>query len=390
MLAKLAAFRGHPIDGHAPLVSGRELNAYIAAGISTEHECVTVDEAAEKLARGLYILIREATNAHNLHALLPLINARNSRRICFCTDDRIPQDLLSTGSIDAMVRVAIGAGIDPIEAIRMATLNTAECFSLHERGALAPGRMADLVVVDDLQAFQARQVITAGQLVAENGQMLPSLSLPSTDTNPVADSINVNWNHLSFAIPARGSQIRVIGARDNQLITDAFTLDATIVEGHAVADPARDLLKMAVIERHHASGGLGLGFIQGFGLQRGAIAGSVAHDHHNLVVIGADDHSMMNAARAVAEMGGGLVVACDDQIRAQLPLPIGGLMSDQPVHAVAAAYDALRAAARDQGSPLHDPFMAMSFMALEVIPNLKLTDKGLVDVTQFALVDLFV
>jgi adenine deaminase len=390
ILAKIAAFRGHPIDGHAPQISGRELNAYVAAGIHTEHECVTVDEAAEKLARGLYVLIREATNAHNLHALLPLINTHNSRRICFCTDDRIPQDLLDIGSIDEMVRVAIAANIDPIEAIRMATLNSAECCSLHERGAIAPGRMADLVVVDDLNNFQARQVIAGGRLVAAEGRMLPDGQLPAASTNPFANSINVHWNHLSFAIPARGTQIRVIGARENQLLTNAFTLDATIVDGHVVADTARDLLKMAVIERHHGSGSHGLGFIQGIGLQRGAIAGSIAHDHHNLVVIGADDNSMMTAARAVAEMGGGLVVAHDDQISAQLPLPIGGLMSDQPIHAVAEAYDALRAAARAQGSPLHDPFMAMSFMALEVIPNLKLTDKGLVDVTQFALVDLFV
>lgn len=389
-LAKLAAFRGHPIDGHAPLVTGRDLNAYVAAGIGTDHESISVEEAAEKLARGLYILIREATNAHNLRALLPLINAHNSRRICFCTDDRIPHDLLTFGSIDEMVRVAIAGGIAPVEAIRMATLNTAECYALHDRGAIAPGRVADLVVVDDLTHFQARQVIAGGQVAAEQGQMLPALQMSPDTTNPVANSINVNWNHLSFAIPARGAQIRVIGARDNQLITDAHILDATIVDGDAVADPGRDLLKMAVIERHQASGSHGLGFIQGFGLQQGAIASSVAHDHHNLIIIGADDHSMMTAARAIGEMGGGLVVAHADQIKAQLPLPIGGLMSDQPIHTVSAAYDALRAAAHALGSPLHDPFMAMSFMALEVIPSLKLTDKGLVDVTQFALVDLFV
>lgn len=390
MLAKLAAFGSHPIDGHAPQVSGRDLNAYVAAGIWTEHECVTVAEAAEKLARGLYVLIREATNAHNLQALLPLINAYTSRRICFCTDDRIPQDLLEIGSIDHMVRAAIAYGIDPIEALRMASLNSAECYQLHDRGAIAPGRMADLVLVDDLHDFQARQVIAKGQLIAEDGKLLTPLDRPSSLPNPVSNSINIGWKNLAFAIPARGAKIRVIGLRDSQLLTDARTLDATIVEGKAVADPTRDLLKMAVIERHHASGSYGLGFIQGVGLKQGAIAGSVAHDHHNVVVIGADDTSMMTAARAVDAMGGGLAVALGDQITAQLPLPIGGLMSDQPIHDVAAAYDALRAAAHALGSEIHDPFMAMSFMALEVIPSLKLTDKGLVDVDNFALVDLFV
>ena len=390
MLAKLAAFRSHPIDGHAPQVSGRDLNAYVAAGIWTEHECVTVAEAAEKLARGLYVLIREATNAHNLQALLPLINAHNSRRICFCTDDRIPQDLLEIGSIDHMVRTAIAYGIEPIEALRMASLNSAECYQLHDRGAIAPGRVADLVLVDDLHDFQARQVIAKGQLIAEAGKLLTPLDRPSSLPNPVSNSINISWKNLSFAIPARGEKIRVIGLRDSQLLTDARTLDATIVEGNVVADPARDLLKMAVIERHHASGSYGLGFIQGIGLKQGAIAGSVAHDHHNVVVIGADDISMMTAARAIDAMGGGLAVALGEQITTQLPLPIGGLMSDQPVHVVAAAYDALRAAAHALGSEIHDPFMAMSFMALEVIPSLKLTDKGLVDVDNFALVDLFV
>ena len=388
VLSKLAAFRGHPVDGHAPQIRGRYLNAYVAAGIATEHECVTPEEAAEKLARGLYVLIREATNAHNLRALLPFINSHNSRRVCFCTDDRIPHDLLHIGSIDHMVRVAIAYGIEPIEALRMATLNTAECYQLHDRGAIAPGRVADLVIVDDLHDFQARQTIAGGQVVALDGKMLAPLNVPSI--NPVNSSVNIAWNTVNLAIPARSQRIRVIGALENQLITEARILDTSIVEGLAVADPSRDLLKMAVIERHHGRGSMGLGFIQGIGLKRGAIAGTVAHDHHNLVVIGADDASMMAAARAVAEMGGGLVVACDGEITAKLPLPIGGLMSDQPIHAVATLYDALRAAAHAQGSPLHDPFMAMSFMALEVIPHLKLTDKGLVDVDQFVLVDLFV
>lgn len=391
MLAKIAAFAGRPRDGHAPAVRGQALNAYVAAGIGSEHECTTVTEAQEKLARGLYILIREATNAHNLHTLLPLVTPHNSRRLCFCTDDRIPSDLLDQGSIDYMVREAIAFGLDPITALRMATLNPAEWFGLHDRGAIAPGRVADLLIVDDLHDFRPRQVYAGGQLVAEEGELVPALWTNNrADTNNVGSSVNIDWRAVNFAIPAQSSRVRVIGAQENQLVTEARTLDALIAEGNAIADPTRDLLKMAVIDRHQASGAMGRGFIQGIGLRQGAMAGTVAHDHHNLVVIGADDQSMMNAARLVAAMQGGLALVNGEQVVATLPLPVAGLMSDRPITEVRQAYDMLLAGAHTQGSPLHDPFMAMSFMALEVIPSLKLTDQGLVDVEQFALVDLFV
>lgn len=391
VLEKISAFRGRPIDGHLPNVRGQALNAYVAAGIGSEHECVTVAEAAEKLARGLYILIREATIAHNLHTLLPLITPQNSRRICFCTDDRIPSDLLDQGSIDYMVREAIRFGIDPITAVQIATLNTAEWFGRHERGAIAPGRVADLLVVDDLRQFVVRQVYVRGRLVAEAGRMLPGFapavaSIPA----PVSGKMNVDWNKVDFRIPARGAQVRVIGAIEHQLITEELIQPATILEGAAVADPARDLLKIAVIDRHTGSGAMGLGFIHGMGLTRGAMAGTVAHDHHNLIVIGADDHSMMTAAREVTAMGGGLAVVDGDRVLATLPLPVGGLMSNQPITTVRQGYDAVVMAARQLGSELHDPFMAMSFKALAVIPKLKLTDQGLVDVERFQLVDLFI
>lgn len=391
VLAKLAAFAGRPIDGHAPAWTGQALNAYVAAGISSEHECTTPAEAAEKLARGLYILIRQATNAQNLHALLPFITPANSRRICFCTDDRVPADLIDAGSVDWMVREAIAAGIDPIVALQMATLNPSERFGLHDRGAIAPGRRADLLVCDDLHAFAARLVFAGGQLVAEEGRLLPTVKLPAPPLPAaLSASIHIDWPRVDLAIPARSSHVRVIGHLPDQLVTEERILPATVVAGLAVADPSRDLLKMAVIERHHGLGIVGLGFIQGIGLRQGALAGTVAHDHHNLVVMGVDDESMLLAAQTVADLGGGLAVVAGGRVQTSLALPVGGLMSDRPIGEVRAAYDALTAAAAALGSPLHDPFMAMSFMALEVIPALKLTDVGLVDVVQFAPVALFV
>ena len=273
----------------------------------------------------------------------------------------------------------------------MATLNTAEWFGLHDRGGIAPGRVADLLVIDDLRVFRPRQVYVGGRVVAENGKMLAE-SIPPARLIPAAvgASVNIDWSKVDFAIPARGTYLRAIGVVEGQLITTEEIVPARIVAGEAVADIDRDLLKMAVVERHQASGAMGLGFIQGMGLQRGAIAGTVAHDHHNLVIIGVDDRSMMTAARAVAAMGGGLVVTDGEQGVAALSLPVAGVMSDQPIAAVRREYDRLIQAARQQGSELHDPFMAMSFKALEVIPKLKLTDRGLVDVEQFGFVDLFV
>ena len=391
VLAKIAAFRGQPVDGHAPALSGQALNAYAAAGAGSDHECATVAEAAEKLARGFYVLIREATNAHNLHALLPLVNERNNRRICFCTDDRIPGDLLTQGSIDYMLREAIAFGIEPVTAFRMATLNSAERFGLHDRGAVSPGRRADLLVFEDLLAPSPAQVYAGGRLRAEGGRLLDDAHFdPAPVPATVSSSVNVAWDAFDLRIPAARAHVRVIGSLKDQLLTEERILEARIEDGQAVADPARDILKMAVVDRHTASGSMGLGFIQGFGLRRGAIAGTVAHDHHNLVVIGADDKSMTTAARTVAEMGGGLAVADGSDALATLPLPVAGLMSDRPLREVRTRYDLLLDAAHEFGSSFHDPFMAMSFMALEVIPKLKLTDQGLVDVEAFSLVDLFV
>jgi adenine deaminase len=388
LLAKIAAMQGRPVDGHCPGLSGKGLNAYVAAGIGSDHECVTVAEAREKLARGLYVLIREATNARNLDALLPMITPANSRRICFCTDDRTPTHLLRTGSVDEMVRRAIAFGIDPIEAIRMATLNPAEWFGLHHLGMIAPGRAANLFVFDHLEAPRARMVFSRGKLVAQDGRMIGPDKAPVAA--PPLGRCDVQWDAVRWDVPARSQRIRVIGAHDGQLVTEHRVTTGKVAGGCTVSDVPRDVLKMAVIERHGTSRTWSVGFVAGFGLRRGAIAGTVAHDHHNLVVIGADDTSMQTAARAVVAADGGLAVAAGETVVARLSLPVGGLMSDRPIADVAADYDQLLSTAREFGSALTDPFMAMSFMALEVIPSLKLTDRGLVDVEQFKLVDLFV
>lgn len=377
LTAKLGQFAHRPIDGHAPGVRGRALNAYAAAGVGSDHESVTADEAREKLARGLYLLIREATNARNLDALLPIVTPANARRVCFCTDDRTPGDLLREGSVDGMVRRAIAFGIDPIEAIRMATLNPAEWFRLRHLGALAPGRAADAIVFDDLRAPAPRLVFKRGALVARDGKLVVPVA-PSA--RKIDSRCVVKLDAARLALRPTSDRCRVIGLRPDQLVTD-----------HLIEDVgAAGQNKMAVAERHGGPGTVGVGFVRGLGLARGALAGTVAHDHHNLVVAGADDSSMLAAADAVVKMGGGLAVAVGERVVARLALPVGGLMSAAPVEEVAAGYDALVAAARELGSPLADPFMALSFAALEVIPTLKLTDLGLVDVERFEVVSVFV
>ena len=388
LLAELKAFAGRPLDGHAPQVGGRNLNAYAAAGITSDHECTTLEEAREKMRAGMRIFLREGSVARNLRDLLPLVTPENERRLCLCTDDRQPSDLLAEGSIDHLVRLTIDEGIAPVTAIRMATLNPTEHFGLGDRGAVAPGRRADLVVFENLQSPQAHLVYRGGMIAAVGGQLTATGPDPGIPCS-VRSTVRVDWSRVDFRLPSGKGKVRVIGIREGQLLTDAMLLEPRTENGRPLADPQRDLLKMAVIERHHASGRMGLGLVRGIGLRRGAIAGTVAHDHHNLVVIGADDLSMETAARAVAEPGGGLAAAAGKTVTALLPLPIAGLMSDEPAETVRDNLETLLAAARKLGSPLPDPFMTMSFLGLEVIPALKLTDRGLVDVGAGKIVPLF-
>ncbi len=388
VLQKIQAFNGKVIDGHAPGVEGVDLNAYCAAGIGSDHECISLDEALAKLRLGMTIFVREATNAHNLEALLGLFKPEFVSRICLCTDDRHPSDLVDEGSIDAMIRAAIAHGVPPVLAIRAGTLNTAEYFRLRDRGAIAPGKRADLIVFSDLNDLRPELVIRGGRQAAQDGKMLP-WDQPVKGTK-ARGTINVRWDRLNFSIPASGTRMRVIGMTPDNLVTESRILEPLVRDGCAVADPARDLAKLAVVERHFGTGHVGLGFIQGLGLKAGALAGTVAHDHHNIVVAGMDDESMALAVREIASMQGGMVVVGPEGVRARLALPIAGLMSDQPLLVVRDQYDQLTAAAFALGSTYHDPFMALSFMALSVIPHLKLTDLGLVDVDKFELTSLFV
>jgi adenine deaminase len=392
VLAKLEVTRkrGMPVDGHAPSLSGRDLQAYIAAGITSDHECTRPEEALEKLRAGMYLMIRQGSAEHNLEDLLPVVTPENSRRCILVSDDRHPDDLMDRGHMDYSIRLAVRKGLNPVTAIQMVTLNPAERFRLWDRGAIAPGYRADMVILNNLEDMQVEKVFVWGQLVAEQGNVL-SFSRPEVKSR--TSSINIKNSKLNFAIPARTGRIRVIGVIKDQIVTEMLEVEAKIAkakEKMAVSDIERDILKLAVIERHKDTGNVGLGFVRGIGLRRGAIASTVAHDSHNLIIVGTNDFDMKFAANCVAEMGGGLVAVDNGQVKASLPLPVAGLMSDEPLENVRKKMDRLLSVTKELGSPLANPFMTLSFLALPVIPALKLTDKGLVDVNKFEFVDLFV
>lgn len=390
VLAKItaAADRGLRIDGHAPGVSGRDLAAYLTAGIRSDHECTSVDEAREKLADGMHIMIREGSCARNLHDLLPLVSDRTAARLLWCTDDRNAGDLMTEGHIDHIIREAVNGGVDPVTAIRMATLHPARYFGLRDRGAVAPGRWADLVVFSDLARPVAERVYRRGEWVAEDGAIRPEVTFPDPVTAPSA--MRIPDDEIDLSVEPAGRRVRVIELIPGQIVTRAGVETPRSAGGRAVADPDRDILKLAVVERYTGRGGTGIGFVRGFGLKRGALASSVAHDSHNLIAVGADDAAIQAAIRAVARMGGGLAVAdgAAGTIH-RLPLPVAGLMSTSPVAEVREGLDRLVRAAADIGCTLPDPFGTLSFLALPVIPELKLTDRGLVDGTRFVRVPLF-
>ncbi len=390
VLAKIAAAHDRFVDGHAPCLTGHDLCAYVGAGIRSDHECTTSQEAMEKLRLGMQVFIREGSVAKNMAALLPAVTPSTAARFGLVSDDRHPTDLLAEGHMNGLLRKAVAQGLPPVTAIRMVTSNPAVFFSLRDVGAIAPGYRADLVLLEDLDEFRVRAVWKAGRLVARDGRLVAEL--PPPPPAPRA-TIRIDWDrvkHVEVPVGGVGPRIgRVIEVIPDQLVTRALAIPLTIRDGLAVADPTHDVAKLAVIERHRATGNVGLGFVRGLGLHTGAIASSVAHDSHNIVVAGMNDADMMAAVRAVEQLEGGLVAIRDQRVLAAVPLPIAGLLSALSLEDVAKQMAETLAAARMLGSSLRNPFMSLSFLALPVIPALKLTDRGLVDVTRGAFVPLF-
>jgi adenine deaminase len=389
VLAKIMAAQEHNlvVDGHAPGLSGRDLCAYAAAGVMSDHECTTLEEARQRIRLGMWLMIREGSAARNLDALLPLVKEMHPPRVFFVTDDRDPQDLTTRGHIDSMVRRAIELGLDAVEAIRLASYNTAQYFRLYKRGAVAPGFVADLVVLDDLHLFQVESVYKDGALVAQDGKLL--VDLPSPAFTGVTGTVHMgDIRQADLRIPGQPGSIAVVGIEPGQITTRHLQEEAPLRNGEIVADPSRDLLKLVVIERHHASGRVGLGLVKGFGLRKGALASSVAHDAHNLVIAGVSDSDILKAARTLEEMGGGFACVVDGEVRARVPLPYAGLVSPLPAAELVQQLRALDAAAAELGCRLDHPCMTLSFLSLSVIPSLKLTDRGLIDVETFTLLPL--
>lgn len=390
VLAKIAVAQvaGRPVDGHAPGVTGQLLQAYVLAGVGSDHECVGPQEAVEKLRAGMRVMVREGSAAKNLSALLPIVNEFNVRRCMFVTDDKHPEELLRAGYLDGTLRKAVAQGMNPVAAIQMVTLNPAEYFGLRDRGAVAPGYVADLVVLGELPRFNVRMVFKRGQLVAQDRHVL--VKLPAPKDKAVTDTVHIrSLTAKSLAIKATGDLCRVIRLVPDQIITEQHQMKPKVVRGLVVADPERDLLKLAVIERHKATGRIGLGLVSGFGLRKGALGTTVAHDSHNIIIVGTNDADMLKAARELKRLGGGYVAVADGRVAASLPLPIAGLMSQSSAEEVAAGLHRLLEKAHVWGSRLANPFISLSFLALPVIPELKLTDRGLVDVSSFRIVPLF-
>jgi adenine deaminase len=386
ILSKIEAAGGKVIDGHAPGVIGKDLSAYIAAGIHSDHESVSLAEAEDKLRQGMFVMIREGSSEKNLEALLPLVTDQTYKRCLFVVDDRSCADLLRDGDIDAVVRKAIRLGLDPVWAIQMATINTAEYFRLDRLGAVAPGYFANLIVINDLSHFEINMTFYHGRLVAKEGQPLFPSYRPGS--NRLNNTVNIKpFTVEALRIRASGESQLVIEAVPGQIITRKKLESLRVVDGFIVPDTSRDILKLAVVERHRATGNIGLGLVTGFGLKKGALASSIAHDAHNITVIGTSDEDIFTAVKEVERRQGGLVVAAEGKVLSSLGLPIAGLLSDEPLETVVANLERLEQVARDLGTTLPSPFATLSFLALPVIPELRLTDLGLVDVNEFKLIE---
>ncbi len=388
VLEKLIAFRGSIRDGHAPLLSGRDLNAYIAAGIRSDHECSEFKEAEEKLRLGMHIMIRQGTLAKNLKALLPLVNNYNISHFSLVTDDLHPHDLLEKGHLDYLVDLATEEGMDPVKAIGMVTYNSARYFGLEEIGAVAPGYKADLLVLSSLKPIRVRSVVKDGRIVFDEDR-LPVKTRSRIKTEKMG-AINIRpFDKKALAVRSAGKRIRVIGLIADQILTKQLVVEPYEKDGDVVPDTKRDILKLAVVERHKRSGRIGLGFVNGFGLKKGALASSVSHDSHNIIAVGCSDEDIFRAVKAIEEMDGGMVAVGNGEVLSRLPLPVAGLISDSPLDEVASNWTELRRVSHELGSVQPEPFMVLSFLALPVIPELRLTDQGLVDVNIFEHVSVF-
>ena len=381
-LAKVEAFSDRQLDGHAPLVGGFDLNAYASAGISTDHETTTADEALEKIRKGMTVLIREGSVSKDLHALAPLLTLETSPFLAFCTDDRNPLDIAEEGHLDFIIRTAIALGVPPLAAYRSASLTAAAAFGLRDRGMIAPGKRADIVLLDDLEACAVSAVLAGGVPVDDEAYAgcapVPPVGLDSMKARTVSAA--------DFRVAATGSTAPVIGVVEGKIITRHLTLALPASNGVMEVDLAQDVVKVAVVARHGINDNIGRGFVQGFGLKRGAIASSVGHDSHNICVVGADDGDMALAVNRLVAMRGGFVVVAGGAVRAELALPIAGLMSDRPYEDLIEPLRALREAARGLGVTLKEPFLQVAFLPLPVIPHLKISDRGMVDVDRFALI----
>jgi len=389
VLAKIEVARraGHRhIDGHAPGLSGPALCAYLAAGVGSDHECTTYEEALEKRRLGMWIMIREGSAARNLEALLPMVLRFGPRNTMLCTDDREPDHLLREGHVNDVMRKAVALGCPPADAVVMGTLHAARYHRLLDHGAIAPGYLADIVAVEDLERFRPVKVWKRGRLAAREGRAIDVPLVEAPDW--MRSSVRVRRLSAGDFTARANGRVRVIGVSPGEIVTRALVADPRRLDGEVIADPSRDLAKVAVVERHRETGRIGVGFVSGFGLLTGALASTHAHDAHNVVVVGVDDADMAAAVNRLAEIGGGQVLVEGGGVVAEVACPIGGLLSDRPAEEVAASVEALDAAARRMGVSLGSPFMAMSFLALSVIPELKITDRGLVDTVNFEFVPL--
>ncbi len=388
VLKKLNLFAGRPIDGHAPFLRGKDLQAYVCAGIRSDHETLDRNEALEKLSSGMTIMIREGSTARNLEELLPLVSSYTSRRFCFVSDDLHPEDLLKRGHLEHILKKAVSRGMDPVVALQLVSLNPAEYFGLRDRGALAPGYLADLVVFNNLQDFVVNRVYKEGSLVVD-GENLVEFPPWEDALSPSCPLLIPRLNPDRFRIHKGGREARVIEIVPGQIVTKT-SREGMASHGEWVdADPHRDILKLAVLERHKGSGRIGLGLVRGFGLKKGALASSVAHDSHNVIAVGVTDEDLCLAVGEVKEMGGGMAVSAEGKLKARTPLEVGGLMSKGSLDALTNQLRELAKASAGLGCALESPFMVLSFLALPVIPELRLTDFGLVDVNRFDLVPLF-